>query len=155
MLGIWIPHCGFWNRGTGFAILCQWNLYSAFQSFGFRKLIMDSKAQDSWCISKLFRIPESELPYTKLVKGNYNDIGFFTSVPWRLANPFSLFSGKFQAQGTPWKRLLWRCRKGPGHFSGGPNCRDHFCPPLLALLQIGPAWNTVNVPITAVPNRAR
>ena len=46
MLGFWIPYCGFWNKGTGFVILCQWNLDSTFQSFGFRKLIMDSKAQD-------------------------------------------------------------------------------------------------------------
>ena len=64
-LGFWIPHRGFWIQGTGFRILCHWNVDSGFQSVvGFRILELNSEFQFSKsripdCASKKSWIPNS------------------------------------------------------------------------------------------------
>ena len=64
-LGFWIPHRGFWIQGTGFRILCHWNVDSGFQSVvGFRILELNSEFQFSKsripdCASKNSWIPNS------------------------------------------------------------------------------------------------
>ena len=64
-LGFWIAHRGFWIQGTGFRILCHWNVDSRFQSVvGFRILELNSAFQLSKsripdCASKKSWIPNS------------------------------------------------------------------------------------------------
>ena len=64
-LGFWIAHGGFWIQGTGFRILCHWNVDSGFQSVvGFRILELNSAFQLSKsripdCASKKSWIPNS------------------------------------------------------------------------------------------------
>ena len=57
-LGFWFPRRGFLISGTGFRILCPWNLDSGYQSsVDSRSLscIPDSKAHDSWFYKQKFR----------------------------------------------------------------------------------------------------
>ena len=68
VLKFWIPRHGFWIPGTGFRILCQWELNSGFQIPGFPITrhefpgfrIQQNKFPRFWIPqAKFSRIPES------------------------------------------------------------------------------------------------
>ena len=80
----WIPGCGFQIPGTGFRILCQWNLDSRFQSVvGFRvplAVFRIPKPRFQIPQAKISPNPETGLPYIGR-RDSVKRSGFFFSFP--------------------------------------------------------------------------
>ena len=79
---------GFWIPGTGFRILCQWNLESRFQSF-VRFRIHRARFWIPWTV---FRISKPRIPHS-ISMADFSDSGFHGQKFLKFRNPDSLTRG--------------------------------------------------------------